>query len=125
MAYTKTVWETGDVITAAKLNNAEDGIEAASAAVTVVEYEEDAAGAEVKMKLGDIFAAAKKGLVVFYCDQSESESSKYFTQYVFSSASYDARDAWWTVVFSSMNGSGANPYSFTAADLDTNPTVIF
>lgn len=29
MAYTKTVWKTGDVITAAKLNNAEDGIEAA------------------------------------------------------------------------------------------------
>lgn len=28
MAYVKTVWQTGDVITAAKLNNAEDGIEA-------------------------------------------------------------------------------------------------
>ncbi|MBO5662611.1 MAG: hypothetical protein J6S12_01980 [Alphaproteobacteria bacterium] len=27
MAYTKTVWETGDIITAAKLNNMEDGIE--------------------------------------------------------------------------------------------------
>ena len=30
MAYTKTVWETGDVITAAKLNNAENGIKAAN-----------------------------------------------------------------------------------------------
>ena len=30
MAYVKTVWETGDVITAAKLNNAENGIEAAN-----------------------------------------------------------------------------------------------
>lgn len=28
MAYTKTVWQTGDVITAAKLNNMEGGIEA-------------------------------------------------------------------------------------------------
>lgn len=28
MAYVKTVWETGDVITAEKLNNAEGGIEA-------------------------------------------------------------------------------------------------
>lgn len=28
MAYVKTIWETGDVITAAKLNNAEDGIAA-------------------------------------------------------------------------------------------------
>ena len=27
MAYTKTVYATGDIITAVKLNNAEDGIE--------------------------------------------------------------------------------------------------
>lgn len=31
MAYTPTVWQTGDVITAEKLNKAEQGIEAASA----------------------------------------------------------------------------------------------
>lgn len=30
MAYVKTTWQTGDVITAAKLNNMEDGIEDAS-----------------------------------------------------------------------------------------------
>lgn len=40
MAYTKTVWETGDVITAAKLNNAEDGIEAASPMFLSGEWEE-------------------------------------------------------------------------------------
>ena len=32
MTYTPTVWETGDVITAEKLNKAENGIEAASEA---------------------------------------------------------------------------------------------
>ena len=30
MSYTKTTWETGDTITAEKLNNIEDGVEAAS-----------------------------------------------------------------------------------------------
>lgn len=30
MSYTKTVWETGDTITSEKLNNAENGIEAAN-----------------------------------------------------------------------------------------------
>ena len=35
MAYTKTVWETGDVITAAKLNNAEGGIESANKAFCI------------------------------------------------------------------------------------------
>lgn len=33
MAYVKTVWETGDVITAEKLNNIEDGVEANAEAV--------------------------------------------------------------------------------------------
>lgn len=27
MAYTKTIWQTGDIITAVKLNNLEDGVE--------------------------------------------------------------------------------------------------
>lgn len=30
MSYEKNIWQAGDVITAAKLNNIEDGIEAAS-----------------------------------------------------------------------------------------------
>ena len=34
MAYTKTTWETGDVVSAAKLNNIEDGVEANSEAAT-------------------------------------------------------------------------------------------
>lgn len=33
MAYVKTVWETGDVITAEKLNNMEDGMEANEQAI--------------------------------------------------------------------------------------------
>ena len=36
MAYSKTTWETGDVITAELLNHAEDGIAAASAAKPIV-----------------------------------------------------------------------------------------
>lgn len=34
MAYTKTTWNTGDVITADKLNNLESGVAAANAAAT-------------------------------------------------------------------------------------------
>lgn len=37
MAYVKNVWATGDVVTAAKLNNMEDGIEAAAVLPTVSE----------------------------------------------------------------------------------------
>lgn len=40
MAYVKTTWQTGDVITAEKLNNMEDGIEGAVAYDHVVNYDE-------------------------------------------------------------------------------------
>lgn len=37
MSYNKTTWETGDIITAAKLNNMENGIAAAGAGGMIVE----------------------------------------------------------------------------------------
>ena len=43
MAYIKTVWKTGDVITAAKLNNAEDGIEAHDPIILSGEWEDETA----------------------------------------------------------------------------------
>ena len=54
MAYTPTVWETGDVITAVKLNKAENGIAAADRSVLVVT--EDAENA-LSEKWEDIFDA--------------------------------------------------------------------
>lgn len=41
MAYTPTVWETGDVITAEKLNKAEQGISANSVLLVTVTMESD------------------------------------------------------------------------------------
>jgi hypothetical protein len=40
MSYEKTVWSNGDTITAEKLNNIEDGIEAASAEAPLIENRE-------------------------------------------------------------------------------------
>ena len=54
MAYTPTVWATGDVITAAKLNKAENGIAAADRSLLVVT--EDAENT-LSEKWEDIFAA--------------------------------------------------------------------
>lgn len=54
MAYTPTVWETGDVITAVKLNKAENGIAAADR--SVLEVTEDADNT-LSEKWEDIFAA--------------------------------------------------------------------
>ena len=54
MAYTPTEWETGDVITAEKLNKAENGIAAADRSLLVVT--EDAEN-KLSEKWEDIFAA--------------------------------------------------------------------
>lgn len=67
MAYTKTVWQTGDVITAAKLNNAEDGIEANDPIIftgvhTVGTGEDIYTFADVTWQ--DVFEAVKTGKAV-------------------------------------------------------------
>ena len=41
MSYSKNTWQSGDVVTSAKLNNIEGGIESASSAVIVVEYTDE------------------------------------------------------------------------------------
>ena len=65
MAYTPTVWETGDVITAAKLNKAEAGIQDANADVLLVsEGESDT----LNKKFSEIFSAYPK---VFFVETSE------------------------------------------------------
>lgn len=60
MAYTPTVWATGDVITAVKLNKAEAGIQAANADVLIVTID---AEDTMNKKFSEIFAAYPKVLV--------------------------------------------------------------
>lgn len=60
MAYTKTVWETGDVITAAKLNNAEDGIESHDPVIITGTYTDADCIFDITNKdLYDLIAAGK------------------------------------------------------------------
>lgn len=65
MAYVKTVWETGDVITANKLNNMEGGIEAANDQLFVitVTWAEDFSSATLDKALSD-FPSNTKPVVI-------------------------------------------------------------
>lgn len=49
MAYTPTVWETGDIITAEKLNKAEEGIAAASVGELPIVYIDFTQAADAKV----------------------------------------------------------------------------
>ena len=67
MAYVKTVWETGDVITAAKLNNAEDGIEAHDPIILAAEGTASGANWDFSFEditFGNIVSAVQAGKTV-------------------------------------------------------------
>ena len=59
MAYTPTVWETGDTITAEKLNKAENGIAANSVLAVAVSKEDSAYTADAEY--ADVCAAVAAG----------------------------------------------------------------
>lgn len=66
MAYTPTVWETGDVITAEKLNKAEQGIAAANADILIVTASEGT----LDKKFSEIYSAYPK---VLFADDDDGE----------------------------------------------------
>ncbi len=61
MAYNKTTWKTGDVITAEKLNNAENGIAAASPFIINLVVDEVAGTLSLDQTYGAILAAQLAG----------------------------------------------------------------
>lgn len=77
MAYTKTVWQTGDTITAAKLNNAEDGIEAHDPIIVNGVYAAQEVGYTVTFDISgaDMFAAISAGKQILLHYPAEAEAS--------------------------------------------------
>lgn len=66
MAYIPTEWATGDVITAALLNKAENGIAAASALICLIEFSADGNSATIDQTYDDIVAAITAGRPVIF-----------------------------------------------------------
>ncbi len=115
MAYTPTVWETGDVITAEKLNKAETGIAAASADsaplfVLTVDMAVDGQSATIDKTLAEIAEAYEAGGNVFLCSDG----------YVFVDFTYDGQDEYDGVVLGLQSYNSPNvamtPYVFAVVD---------
>lgn len=87
MSYTPTTWATGDVITADKLNNMEDGIVKAGSVypvgVTVVIPEGSETGAFTLQKtFGEIKRAIEYGSIVIVINESEPDADETLLSYV-------------------------------------------
>lgn len=116
MAYTKTVWETGDVITAAKLNNAEDGIEAAYG--LIVKDVEDV----LDTKAGDIMKAIENGQVVYLAIAAAGEQREVLYYYLMLlHGGYDPEVSGYMFFF--YDPSGGSSYAYFAETLDEYPAI--
>lgn len=91
MAYTKTVWQTGDVITAEKLNNMESGIEKAH--IIMLNEIEEEGQAHLPLTVAELFSALAENIV---CVGGMIESGGVSVPFVtyFDSAIYDSRDGY-------------------------------
>lgn len=95
MTYEKTTWAAGDVVTAAKLNNLENGVANAGATIVSVNTSTGA----LSMTAGELFQAVKSGVVMAQitgndntemlcsCVIADVDSSEYFTFWFFSPGS--------------------------------------
>lgn len=68
MAYIPTVWATGDVITAEKLNKMENGIADVSAYIVPVVYDADTSTTILQASFDDISSAVSAGRTVMTKD---------------------------------------------------------
>ena len=69
MSYTKTIWQSGDVVTSEKLNKIETGIETASNSVLIVQITNgETSGTYVADKTAkEIYNAFNSGVACFAC----------------------------------------------------------
>ena len=63
MSYTKNSWQTGDIVTSAKLNNMENGI--ANATPLIITWNEDDTLSETWQTIHDALAAGRVVLVIY------------------------------------------------------------
>ena len=81
MSYTKQTWETGDVITAEKLNHMEDGIGGTSGAgeILIIHVTYDNTGTFLDKTWQEIFDAMyEDGKICYVYDQYTDNNATYF-----------------------------------------------
>ena len=72
MAYTPTVWETGDIITAEKLNKAENGIAAAGPVMIPAEYNADTYTITLSASYDDLEALEGQLVCAYFTDATSA-----------------------------------------------------
>lgn len=121
MSYEKQTWQTGDVVTSAKLNHMEDGI-AAGGGVFVVHavYDEQIEKEVFDKTYAEVISAVQSGLFPLIINADEN----YASVYLFSAAFYDEDTSLYTVVIVSGDYSDRSAYTakYTTDSADGYPS---
>lgn len=125
MAYTPTQWETGDIITAEKLNKAEQGIAAANPVFIPVTYDEAANAYVLGASYNELKALV--GKVVIGIEEYPDDPATYlcyyklFTQLSIEDGTYTAQ-----FFFTTISGGQYVPaiQTFSSTDPDENMKAV-
>lgn len=111
MAYVKTVWETGDVITAEKLNNMEGGIEAQDPIILLGVYDANDDTITFDISAADMFSAIEAGKKVILHYPKAGIIAEAFSNVLFISRASDGSDGYeyqaGDIYQQMINGSGS------------------
>lgn len=115
MAYTPTEWETGDVITAEKLNKAENGIAGATPLIIPVAYDDSTYIYTLDASYSELLAH-KDGFNMCKLETATKIEYGYLAQLYVSDGTYYAK-------FITLGAEGATTtYPFTASSEDADMT---
>ena len=122
MSYIKNTWQTGDIVTAAKLNHMEDGIASSIMMVpaTVVKGE-----SELTITLGktwqEIYDAMSAGKWVLISDEQTQSEEKFSISYLLPlNAGFDGT-MYYVTLFPFLNAGQQQPRSFECDSTDGHP----
>lgn len=125
MAYTPTVWATGDIITAEKLNKAERGIASAESFVVPVSLEGDTGTMTLNASWNELYANKNRLVLAVYEYESAGGTPVVYPMYLIELSEYQGT---YSASFVQYNGEGVSVkvqvITFTASSADADLTFV-
>lgn len=121
MSYNKNTWETGDTVTAAKLNNMENGITANDKFfITSVIYDEDGGVYEIQNTWQELYDAMEAGKIIYCIKHNiEDNNDEYSLDIIICVGFYNEEN--YIVILRNMVRD--NNESFEATSASSKPTM--
>lgn len=123
MAYTPTVWATGDVITAEKLNKAEEGIAAAGPVMIPAEYDAVTFKITLSASYDDLKALEGQLVCAYFTDAASAYRVMVLNALFERESTYYAE--FLTLRWVSEGSHPADMMNFTASASNVNMTFLF